>query len=337
MAIGLDVGGTKIAGGVLAADGTVLEQVTPVASPATDQNATVRALIRIVAELRNRHPSVQAVGVGAAGLVEWPDGHIRWAPNNAYCALPLRHILQAECGLASVVDNDANTAAWAEARIGRRATNMAFLTVGTGLGGGLVINGQLYRGKTGIGAEVGHITVDADGGQQCGCGNLGCLEAVASGTALERWAAAAAVADPTGSLAKLAGGASRVTGEIVLAAARAGDTTACALFERLGYWLGVGIASLVALFDFDLIVVGGGVVAAGSLIIEPARASLERFLFARAHRPLPEIVEASLGAEAGWIGAALLAIDLPTSATVRHLRPALCDDMEATTPGIHVE
>jgi glucokinase len=324
-AIGLDVGGTKIAGGVVMADGTVLERMKPIPSPATDQDATLPALTWVVEDLRARHPGVEAVGVGAAGLVEWPEGYIRWAPNNAYRALPLRRLLQQASGLPTVVDNDANAAAWAEARVGRRVTDMAFLTVGTGLGGGLVIDGQLYRGKTGIGAEVGHIIVEATGDNRCGCGNIGCLEALASGTALERFGRAAAAADPSGALATLAGGASRVTGETALAAARAADPTACALFERVGHWLGVGIASLVTLFDFELIVLGGGLAAAGDLVLAPARASFERHVFARIHRQLPEIVPASLGSEAGWIGGALLALDRHNAAVRGRLDQAQCD------------
>jgi glucokinase len=194
---------------------------------------------------------------------------------------------------------------------------MAFLTVGTGIGGGLILDGRLYRGKTGIGAEVGHLTVDPTGQRVCGCRNIGCLEALASGTALGSYGREAALAEPGGMLATLAGGAERVTGETVFAAAERSDPTASALFERSGYWLGVGIACLVSLFDFELIVVGGGVtVAAGDLLLGPARASFQRYVFARQHRRLPDIVPARMGADAGWIGAALLALDGETPASL---------------------
>lgn len=310
-AIGLDVGATKIAGGVVTADGYVVERMPPVPSPATDQEATLTLLRRIVTDLRTRHAEVEALGVGAAGLIEWPEGRIRWAPNNAYQALPLRQLLQDTADLPTVVDNDANAAAWAEARIGNHASYMAFLTVGTGIGGGLILDNRLYRGKTGIGAEVGHLIVDPSSDHRCNCGNIGCLEALASGTALGRYGSAAAAIEPDGVLARLAHESGRpVTGEIVFAAARKSDPTALALFERLGHWLGIGIASLVNLFDFELIVVGGGVAgAAHDLLLAPARASFERFLFAREHRQLPPIVPARLGRDAGWIGAAMLALD----------------------------
>lgn len=327
-AIGLDVGGTKIAGGVVNADGDVIERLDHIPSPATDRNATLTAIQGAVTGLRSRHPDIVAVGVGAAGLVEWPDGHIRWAPNNAYADLPLRQILEHTTSLAAIVDNDANVAGWAEARLGSHASNLAFLTVGTGLGGGLILDGRMFRGHTGLGAEVGHLIVDPTGGQQCGCGNVGCLEALASGSALRRYGRKAATADPGGLMATLAGGAANVTGEIVLAAAQEADPAAVALFDRVGYWLGVGIASLVNLFEFEVIVIGGGVAAAGDLLLVPARASLSHNLFGRAYREMPEIVSAQLGPDAGWIGAGILALDelghapaasrsLPTAATGR--------------------
>lgn len=310
-AIGLDIGATKIAGGLVTADGDILERTPPAPTPATDPEAILALLGRIVTDLRIRHATVEALGVGAAGLIDWPEGCVRWAPNSAYRALPLRQLLQDVTGLPTVVDNDANAAAWAEARIGNQASYMAFLTVGTGIGGGLILNNRLYRGKIGIGAEVGHLIIDPASDQQCNCGNFGCLEALASGTALGRYASMAAAAEPNGVLATLAREAgSPVTGEIVYAAALKSDPTALDLFERLGHWFGIGIASLVNLFDFELIVVGGGVAAqAQDLLLTPTRASFERYLFAREHRRIPPIVPARLGADAGWIGAAMLALD----------------------------
>jgi glucokinase len=316
-AIGLDVGGTKIAGGVVDAEGHIIERLRPIVSQATERDGTLSALSAAIADLRGRHPDVEAIGVGAAGMVDWPTGHIRWAPNNAYRALSLRQLLQESTGLTTVVDNDANTAAWAEARLGRDAAYMAFLTVGTGIGGGLILNGQLFRGKTGIGAEVGHLVVDPGGDQRCGCGNVGCLEALASGTALGRYGREEAMSSPAGLLAVLAGGPEHVTGQTVLAAARQANPTALALFQKVGHWLGVGIASLVNLYDFELIVIGGGVADAGDLLFAPTRASFSEYLFASDHRQLPEIVPAQLCVDAGWIGAAVLALDqsLGTDAT----------------------
>jgi glucokinase len=224
--------------------------------------------------------------------------------------MPLRRLLEEASGLPTVVDNDANTATWAEARIGKSADYMMFLTIGTGVGGGFLLNGELYRGTTGIGAEVGHIVVDPQGRCRCSCGLNGCLEALASGTALGRYGREAAAADPTGHLATLAGQPPAVTGQIVQMAAEAGDPVARSLYARLGFWLGVGIASLVTVFDPELIVLGGGVATAGDMLLAPTRVSFEEHLFARAHRRVPPIVGATLGVEAGWAGAGLLALDL---------------------------
>jgi glucokinase len=148
----------------------------------------------------------------------------------------------------------------------------------------------------------------APDGDPCDCGNRGCLEAMASGSALGRAARAAAERDPGGRLATLAGGPQQVTGEIVFQAAKEGDQAAIALFERTGYWLGVGIASLITIFDPDVVVIGGGLAATGDLLLAPARASMERYVFGRAHRELPPVAPARLGADAGLVGAATLAL-----------------------------
>jgi glucokinase len=308
-AIGLDIGGTKIAAGVVSSQGQILSS-TLVPTPAIDDGeATLTALMGAVRELRTRYPGVQALGVGAAGLVDWPSGRIRWAPNNTYRHLPLREFLQEATGLPTVVENDANMAAWGEAQFGVGAQHgtLLVLTVGTGVGGGIIVDGQLFRGTTGIGAEVGHLIVNPDG-DLCGCGNQGCLEAMVSGLALGRRGHQAATADPGGRLAKLAGGADNVTGQTVFLAAKEGDETACWLFEQLGYWLGIGIASLVTIFDPDLVVVGGGLVETGELLLGPARRSFERYVFAQQYRQLPPVVPARLGTNAGLVGAANLAL-----------------------------
>ncbi|MFI1968449.1 hypothetical protein BLA24_13970 [Streptomyces cinnamoneus] len=315
LSIGLDVGGTKIAAGVVDADGEVVERVPPLPSSATDQAAMLRTLSAVVEELRTRHPGVVAIGVGAAGLVHWPEGRIRTAPNNTYRDLPLRHVLQDSTGLPTVVDNDANAACWAEYRKGHSASYMAFITVGTGVGGGVVLADRLFRGRTGIAMEIGHMIVDPHGGERCGCGNTGCLEPLASGPALGRYGSAAAAAEPGGMLATLAGDPAKVTGETVSAAALAGDPGALAQLERLGGWLGIGVATLVNLFDVELVVVGGGVAEVGDPLLAPIRSHFARFVTAAGHRELPDIRPARLGPEAGWIGAALLALDQEEAGT----------------------
>jgi glucokinase len=307
-AIGIDVGGTKIAAGVVAEDGRILERVR-VPTPPDDEPAILAALHAVVDELLARDPRVEAIGVGAAGLVERPGGNARWAPHNTYRRLELRRLLHERTGLPTSVDNDANAAAWAEAHFGAGAVsdNLVLVNVGTGIGGGLVLDGRLYHGEHGFAGELGHLIVDP-GGDRCACGNRGCLEAMASGSTLGRLGREAAAADPGGRLAALAGGPDLVTGEVVFAAAAEGDKAALGLFEGVGHWLGVGIASLVTIFDPDLVVVGGGVAATGELLLAPARASFERYVHAREHRDLPPVVPARLGADAGLVGAATLAL-----------------------------
>jgi len=307
-AVGIDVGGTKILGGVVDADGAVLDS-EQVPTP-KDGQGTLAAIETLVAKLLARNQGVAAVGVGAAGLVEWPGGRIRWAPHNAYRDLPLREVLAAATRLPVVVDNDANAAAWAESRFGagHGADDMVLLTVGTGIGTGLVLAGRVYRGAAGIGAELGHMIVDVDGAR-CPCGNVGCLEAMASGSALGRYGREAAAADPGGLIARLAGGAAEVTGLHVTRAAEAGDAVALGLFERLGSWLGVGVANALTIFDPAVVVVGGGLSAVGELLLAPTRANIGRWVHGRAYRELPPLVMASLGPAAGLVGAATIALE----------------------------
>ncbi len=324
-AIGIDIGGTKIAAGVVAPDGRMMLKAT---APTPDgQDRLVQHILAVIKDLRSRYPDIAAVGVGAAGVVDWPTGHIRYAPNGSYSDLPLQQLLAERSGLPAVVENDANAAAWAEAAVGAGAGfgNLIVLTIGTGIGAGVISNGDLQRGGTGLAGEAGHIIINPVGGEPCGCGATGCLEAMASGTALGRAGRRAAAADPAGRLAQLAGAASSVTGETVHQAAIAGDVVARQLFDQLGYWLGVGIASLVNVFDPQVVILGGGLVNTGDLLIAPARASFERFVFARPHRTLPDLAPAQMGADAGVIGAALLALRQPSGART-------CDLISAAVP-----
>lgn len=310
-AVGLDVGGTKIAAGVVQADGKVLESVS-VPTPADgDVSSTVAPMLQCIDRFTDRYPEISAVGVGAAGMVDWPSGHIRWAPNNSYRNIQLRDVLASERGIHTVVDNDANVAAWAEMRAGAGVgyDNLVVLTVGTGIGAGLVLDGKIYRGATGIGGEAGHIIVNPNGGATCGCGSRGCLEAMASGTALARIARRAVSEDGAGRLAQMAAAAGRISGELVHEAACSGDVTAQSLFREIGYWLGIGIASLVTLLDVQIVIIGGGLSSTDELLLRPARASFREFVFSASHRHLPPVVRTNLGPEAGIVGAALLALD----------------------------
>jgi glucokinase len=307
-AIGVDVGGTKVAGLLVGETGEVLagEERT---TPADDVDATMDTIYAVVAALRSTAEPA-GVGVGAAGMVDFAAGAMRWAPNLAWKEVPIRDLVRERTGLPCIVDNDANAAAWAEFRFGAAtgAGDVLTVTVGTGIGGGIICDGTLFRGAHGFAAEIGHFIVEP-GGPRCGCGNEGCWEQVASGQALDRLGREAAVRDPAGRIADLAGG-DRVTGRHVSLAAREGDAAAVRIMAEVGRRLGEGIAGLVNVLDPELVVVGGGVAEEGDLILEPARRSFVRTVEAPEHRPEVPIVAAALGNDAGAIGAAALALEL---------------------------
>jgi glucokinase len=309
LTIGVDVGGTKIAAGVVSDSGEILAELRT-ESPA-DSVAEIEATIAsLVAELRREH-RVSAIGVGAAGFIDNSRSRVLFSPNLAWKDLDLRADLERLTGLPVVVENDANAAAWGEFTFGAGADaeDLLLVTVGTGVGGGIVMDGELVRGGFGVAAEIGHIRLVRDG-IECGCGLLGCLESYGSGTALVRQTQEAATVDPTPAAALLerAGGdVVAITGPMVTEAAQAGDPFAVARLVELGTWLGEGIASLVSVLDPGVITLGGGVSAAGDLLLDPTRASYLANLTGRGHRPEAEFRLAQLGNTAGMIGAADLA------------------------------
>jgi glucokinase len=307
-AIGIDVGGTKIEAMRVARDGTILDR-TRVATPADDQEATIAAMIESTKGLVA--PEVVAIGIGAAGMVDALTGVLRFAPNLAWRELRIASRMTDALGLPCQVDNDANVAAWGEYRFGagRGYRHMLLVTVGTGIGGGIVAGRRLFRGAHGFAAEIGHIIVEPDG-PLCGCGNRGCWEQVASGQAIGRLGREAAAMFPDSRIAELAGGdPSQVTGVTVAAAATTGDEVAIGIMSEVGRRLGEGIAGLVNVLDPQVVVVGGGAIEAGDLLLEPARVAFARSVEAPEHRPQVQIVPAELGNDAGAVGAAALALE----------------------------
>ncbi len=307
-AVGLDVGGTKIAGLRVSRDGRILARRT-VPTPASDPEATVAEMVRLASELRNRQ--VVAVGVGAAGMVDVSAGVLRYAPNLAWRELAIAERLRDALALPCQVDNDANAAAWGEFRFGagRGYRHMLLVTVGTGIGGGIVADRRLFRGAHGFAAEIGHVVVDP-AGPPCGCGNRGCWEQVASGHAIGRLGREAATSGESPVIAELAGGdPDAVTGVTVTEAAARGDPAAIGILAEVGGRLGTGIAGLVNVLDPEVVVVGGGAIAAGELLLEPARAAYADAVEAPDHRPPVPIVAARLGNDAGAVGAAALALE----------------------------
>ncbi|GEA89123.1 ROK family glucokinase [Cellulomonas cellasea] len=310
-AIGVDIGGTKIAAGVVDEDGTILAQTRRATQP-DDAGSIDRAIAEIYAELSESY-EVGAIGLAAAGFVASDRSGVLFAPNLAWRNYPLRDRVAELVGpdVRIVVENDANAAGWAEFRfgVGRDVDDMLMLTVGTGLGGAIMIGGQLVRGAWGVAAEVGHMRV-VPGGHYCGCGHEGCWEQYASGSALVRDAQAAVITQPERAvrLLELAGGdAEKLIGPHVTDAAQEGDPLAVELFTELGRWIGEGSASVAALLDPELIVVGGGVGAAGDLLLAPARQAFGEQLSARGYRPEARIELAAMGNDAGIVGAADLA------------------------------
>lgn len=306
---GIDIGGTKIAGAVVDADGAVLEEAR-VVSPATDPAAIEAAVAGLVAGLASRHP-VTAVGVGAAGYIDADRSTVLFAPNIAWRDEPLGQDLSRLTGLPVTIENDANAAAWGEFRYGagRDVDDQLMITVGTGVGGGVIAGGRLLRGGYGVAGEIGHLCLVPDG-RQCGCGNRGCFEQYGSGSALVRATREAALG--TSLLARdlldrAGGDPAAITGPLITAAAQAGDRFAIEQLRSIGHWLGHGIASLVAVLDPAVIVIGGGVSEAGSLLLDPIRETFANTLSGRGYRPQAEIRPAVLGNRAGVIGAADLA------------------------------
>ena len=309
LSIGVDIGGTKIAAGVVDEDGEIIATTTR-STPATDPEQLETAVADAVAELRGAH-EIAGIGVGAAGFIGADRRTVRFAANLAWRDHPLAERLESLTGLPVVVENDANAAGWAEYRFGAatEARHMLMLTVGTGLGGAIVQDGVMLRGSAGFAGEVAHMVVVPDG-QWCGCGLRGCLEQYTAGTALVRAAQRRAAAGDAlmGPLGQAAGGDGRASdGPLVTGLAQQGDPGARELIAEIGAWLGRGAATISALLDPEVIVVGGGVAAAGDLLLGPAREAFARSLTARAHRPLARFVPASMGNRAGIVGAADLA------------------------------
>jgi glucokinase len=307
LAIGVDIGGTKVLGGVVDLTGKILRTFRA-DTPREGGDALNQVIADVVAELQTTHKT-ESIGISAAGLVSSDRQTMLGTPNiKDWDGVNIAKALHKISGINSIVENDANSAAWAE-RVygaGKGQENVIMITVGTGLGGAAIVDGKPLRGANGTGAEFGHMRV-APGGELCGCGIRGCFEQYASGTALMRQTKAAIAKDPDSAKDLLARGDGTITGLLgnhITDAARAGDKLAIGVLENLGDWLGQGIATLAMLFDPAIVVIGGGVIDAGELLLEPARRAMMREMPFVGKHPVPEIVAAKLGNDAGLVGAA---------------------------------
>ena len=334
LTVGVDIGGTKVAAGVVTHEGEVIDQVrreTPdrSKSPQVVEDTIVGAVL----DLAERH-EIHAVGIGAAGFIDAERANVLFSPHLSWRNEPLREAISSRLRLPVVVENDANAAVWAEWRFGagRGESHLVCVNLGTGIGGAMIVNGTLQRGRFGVAGEFGHMQVVPDG-RRCECGNRGCWEQYASGNVLvrearEMAAANSPVAHPI--LERAGGDVSAITGPLITAAAQDGDPAARELFEEIGQWLGVGMANLAAAFDPGTFVIGGGLSEAGDLLIGPARDSFSRSLTGRRFRPEARVVQAQLGNTAGLVGAADLA--LPFARRFRRAR-ARARDRRARHPG----
>lgn len=308
--IGIDVGGTKIAAGRVDDGGTLIARARR-STPAQSPDEIAAAIVDLIGELST--PEVTAVGVACAGYIDRAGTTVLFSPNLAWRDEPLKERIAQHVDLPVFIENDANAAAYGEFvhGAGRSLRDMVMITVGTGVGGGIVSNGRLLRGAFGIGGEIGHMVL-MPGGRLCGCGNRGCLETYGSGTALTREARelVRSGAQFSARLSTLcAGDADRLTGAMVTSAALEGDTASIDLLAQVGNCVGEAAASMASLLDPEGFVIGGGVADAGDLLIEPMRAAFGRSLTGRGYRPVADFIQAQLGNDAGVIGAAALALN----------------------------
>lgn len=309
LTIGVDIGGTKIAIGLIAESGQILQR-EQISSPANDRTQMLAAVVAGINQIRNTN-EVSAIGISAAGLINRKRDQIVFSPNVDLTGSLIKSEVELATGLPVLLENDANSAVWGEYKHGAGIgySNIVLLTIGTGLGCGIVIDGNLVIGGYGMAAEAGHMVIKPDG-QLCGCGQRGCLEQYASGQALTRSARSFVASGSPGAdtlFKACEGDLTLLTGQMVTAAAQHGDPASISILAEAGKWLGYGMAAIAAMLDPEIFIVGGGGGDAGELILQPARAAFEQRLTAKDHRPVAKIAAAKLGNDAGMVGVADLA------------------------------
>lgn len=310
LTIGIDVGATKVIGAVVDSDGRIQDRVALERVADANEAGLLDQLVGLTDTLGSSAGSGAPVGVGTAGIVHWPEGEIDYAANHGHRKVKLRRNLEKECGRRVVVDNDANVAAWGEFCAGRLDVDggVLFLAIGTGLGSGFVMDRQLVRGHRGRGAELGHVVVDRASGLRCSCGLVGCLEAFASGWALERDGRDAVRARPDGVLAKRAGRPDRVTARLMIDAALDGDPDALPIVQSMGRRLGRAVAdNVMSLLPVGRVVVGGGLANLDRLLLDPMRGACDKAIARSNCYSVPRFSLTTFGADSVVVGAALLA------------------------------
>jgi glucokinase len=304
LTIGIDIGGTKISAGVVDSSGNLIDS-SKCSTPAEGGKDLISSVVNLVKELNKKY-EIKGIGISIAALISSDYGTIVGAPNIANLSkLNFANEIKEEFKLPIIIENDANSAMWAEFKFGnaKGLNPVMFFIIGTGVGGGLVIDGKLFKGANGIGAEFGHMCV-VPNGLLCGCGAKGCIEQYASGGALIRYANEALLANPDKSEEVLSFGEGKLSGTALTKAAKAGNELALAAFSKQADWLGLACASYSLIIDPQAIIIGGGVVDAGELFLAPVRAAMRKYMpFAESHVP-PKIIAAKFGNDAGLIGAA---------------------------------
>lgn len=312
VAIGVDVGGTKIAVAAVDLKGRILSSARVATPTGSSENvvASIEDLISKFIESATDAGEVVGIGLAVAGTVDWKQGMVVQSPNLPFANLRLKSIVEAKFGLPALMDNDGNLATLGEKYYGagRDAQNIVGLTLGTGIGAGIIIDGCLYRGATGSAAEIGHMVIEATG-PRCTCGSYGCFEEMAAGRALVRIAKERIVHNRDSLILELAGDAiDDITGPLVTEAAQKNDALALDVFGEIGFWLGIGINNIINIFNPELVILGGGMAGAGDLVLASARKVVaERTL--HPNQDVAEVVLADLGNQAGVLGAAALVFD----------------------------
>ena len=304
LTIGIDIGGTKISAGVVDSSGNLIDS-SRCSTPTEGGKELISSVINLIKEFNKKY-EIKGIGISIAALISSDYGTIVGAPNIANLSkLNFVNEIKEEFKLPIIIENDANAAMWAEFKFGnaKGLNPVMFFIIGTGVGGGLVIDGKLFKGANGIGAEFGHMCV-VPNGLLCGCGSKGCIEQYASGGALIRYANEALLANPDKSEEVLSFGEGKLSGTALTKAAKAGNELALAAFSKQADWLGLACASYSLIIDPQAIIIGGGVVDAGELFLAPVRAAMRKYMpFAESHVP-PKIIAAKFGNDAGLIGAA---------------------------------
>lgn len=313
--LGIDLGGSKIAAAIATTRGEILERGLSPTPAQAGPDAVIESICATISELlsaKELEPSqFLGIGIAAAGIIDSANGKVIFSPNlPGWHDVPLIDAVEQRFGISACLGNDANLAALGEWRfgVGKRVANLIYITVGTGIGGGIIANGKLYTGACGAAGEVGHMTIDVNG-PRCNCGRFGCWETLASGTALTREAVKRVTEGVRTSIIELAGGdISKIDATIVSLSAKQGDTVARELVSRLGYYLGVGLANLVNIFNPELILIGGGVAKIGESLLQPAITVVKESAFSASANAV-EIKPAILGDDSGTLGAVAFVLE----------------------------